>query len=72
MTEKLLDNINQPDDVKKLSRKQLAVLAQEIRDYLVEICSMHGGHLGSNLGVVELTLAMHYVFDSRKTNFYSM
>lgn len=69
MTERLLDNINQPDDVKKLSRKQLATLAQEIRDYLVEICSMHGGHLGSNLGVVELTLAMHYVFDSPQDKF---
>lgn len=59
----LLDNINAPSDVKTLDLPQLEQLAEEIRDFLVENVSLCGGHLGPSLGVVELTLALHYVFD---------
>ena len=60
----LLQSVNSPADVKRLSADELPVLAQEIRDFLVEKVSQTGGHLGPNLGVVELTLALHRVFDS--------
>ena len=59
-----LKNINSPTDLKKLKREDLPSLAEEIRQRLLEVISKTGGHLGSNLGIVELTLAMHYVFDS--------
>ena len=59
-----LESINSPADLKKLKREDLASLAEEIRQRLLEVISKTGGHLGSNLGIVELTLAMHYVFDS--------
>ena len=59
-----LRNINSPADLKKLKRENLPGLAEEIRQRLLEVISKTGGHLGSNLGIVELTLAMHYVFDS--------
>lgn len=61
---KILPNINGPEDLKKLSIKQLAELAQEIRLTILETVARNGGHLASNLGAVELTLALHYVFDS--------
>jgi 1-deoxy-D-xylulose-5-phosphate synthase len=64
-----LDLINSPADVKLLTTEQLQILAQEIRDELVQVLSKTGGHLGPNLGVVELTLAMHRVFDSPKDPF---
>ena len=60
----LLAQINDPDDLRKLSPDQLAPLAAEIRDFLVERVARTGGHLGPNLGVVELTMALHRVFDS--------
>jgi len=60
----LLQSVNSPTDVKRLSPAELPVLAQEIRDFLVEKVSQTGGHLGPNLGVVELTIALHRVFDS--------
>lgn len=60
----ILERIYSPRDVKKLSREELTQLAQEIRDFLVESISKTGGHLASNLGVVELTLAIHKVFSS--------
>jgi 1-deoxy-D-xylulose-5-phosphate synthase len=60
----LLECINGPKDVKKLSQEQLAILASEIRDVLVETVTRTSGHLGPNLGVVELTIALHRVFDS--------
>lgn len=59
----LLEQINSPDDLKKLSVVQLEKLADEIRSFMIETVSRTGGHLGSSLGVVELTLALHYVFD---------
>ena len=59
-----LPNIKGPDDVKALSAEALSALVREIRAFLVEHVTKNGGHLASNLGVVELTVAMHRVFDS--------
>ena len=61
---RVLETVGGPADLKKLSDQQLTDLAAEIRDFLVETVSRTGGHLGPNLGVVELTLALHRVFDS--------
>lgn len=66
---KYLDLISCPEDLKKLTLPELRVLADEIRDFLVEAVTKNGGHLASNLGIVELTLAMHRVFDSPKDHF---
>lgn len=63
---KYLSSIKSPDDVKKLDEKELNELAAEIRQKLIQTVSKNGGHLASNLGVVELTLAIHKVFDSPK------
>ena len=60
----LLANINSPQDLKKLERHQLPALAAELRTFLVESVAKTGGHLASNLGVVELTIALHYVFNT--------
>ena len=60
----LLDTINSPDDLRKLSRPQLKPLADELRAYLLDTVSKTGGHLSSNLGTVELTVALHYVFNT--------
>src|SRR3954471_13231208 len=60
----ILETISSPTDLKRLSMDELTVLAAEIRQFIVDAVSTHGGHLGSNLGVVELTLALHRVFDS--------
>ena len=65
----LLDNINSPADVKRLSLRQLETLAAEIREELITVLSKTGGHLGPNLGVVELTIALHRVFDTPKDKF---
>jgi 1-deoxy-D-xylulose-5-phosphate synthase len=62
----LLERINGPEDLRELSQDQLAILAAEIRDVLVETVTRTSGHLGPNLGVVELTIALHRVFDSPK------
>lgn len=62
----ILEKINGPADVKKLTEKQAAVLCQELRQFLVEQVSRTGGHLASNLGVVELTVAIHRVYDTGK------
>ena len=62
----VLDRIRGPRDLRRLTRPELDVLAGEIRDFLVEKVARTGGHLGPNLGVVELTLALHRVFDSPK------
>jgi 1-deoxy-D-xylulose-5-phosphate synthase len=60
----ILETIGSPSDLKKLTFNQMGKLAEEIRVYLLEIISQTGGHLSPNLGVVELTIALHYVFDS--------
>ena len=62
----LLDRVEGPEDVKKLNPKELNQLAQEIRELIIQVVSKTGGHLSPNLGVVELTLALHRVFDFRK------
>ena len=64
MKYKYLPNIGSPDDLRKLSLEQLKVLTEEIRDYIIQVVSETGGHLAPSLGVVELTVALHYVFDS--------
>lgn len=64
MSYRFLDGINSPSDLKKLSKSDIPMLASEIREFLVENVEKKGGHLASNLGVVELTLAIHTVFDS--------
>lgn len=61
--DKLLSRINSPADLKKLSLKQLTQLAKEVRNLIIKVVSTGGGHLASNLGVVELTIALHYAFD---------
>jgi len=60
----ILENIIKPDDIKKLSINDLKILATEIRSKIINILSINGGHLASNLGIVELTLALHFVFNS--------
>ena len=65
----ILDTIHSPADIKNLSIPELESLAQEIRERLILTLSKTGGHLGPNLGVVELTLAMHYVFDTPTDKF---
>ena len=60
----ILDTINSPQDLKALSADKLEELAAEIRQRLIDKVSVTGGHLGPNLGVVELTIALHRVFDS--------
>ena len=62
----ILEQIKGPADIKKLSVEQLKTLADEIRQFILSSVSKTGGHLASNLGVVEVTLALHYVFDFAK------
>ncbi|UPT72229.1 MAG: 1-deoxy-D-xylulose-5-phosphate synthase [Flavobacterium sp. JAD_PAG50586_2] len=64
MSKKLLDHINNPTDLRKLDVSQLPQLAKELRDFIIDIVSVKEGHLGASLGVVELTIALHYVFDT--------
>jgi len=59
-----LKNINFPSDIKKLSTSELQKLADEVREELISVVSETGGHLGAGLGVVELTVALHYIFDT--------
>jgi 1-deoxy-D-xylulose-5-phosphate synthase len=60
----ILDSINQPGDLKNLTLQQLEQLAAEIRNTIIEVVSANGGHLASSLGAVELTIAIHRVFES--------
>lgn len=60
----ILDNVNSPKDLKRLSRQQLKALAQEIREKILEVVSKNGGHLGGPLGAVELTLAVHCIYNA--------
>jgi len=59
----LLQTINSPDDLKQLSLAQLIELAAEIRPFITDVISRTGGHLASNLGAVELTIALYYIFN---------
>ena len=65
----MLPGIRSPSDVKALKEQDLPQLAQEVRDELINVLSQTGGHLGPNLGVVELTIALHRVFDTPKDKF---
>src|SRR6202048_4247200 len=67
--QRLLDGIGSPTDIKALSEQDLPQLAQEVRDELIRVLSQTGGHLGPNLGVVELTIALHRVFDTPRDRF---
>src|SRR6476619_1187500 len=60
----LLAQINSPADLKKLSKEQLVQLSSELRQFIIDLVSVKGGHFGASLGVVELTVALHYVFDT--------
>ena len=64
MAEKLLDKINYPFDLRKLKKSQLEQVSNELRNELIDVVSETGGHLGAGLGVVELTVALHYVFNT--------
>ena len=61
---KYLNNINFPSDIKKLSVDKLQELSKEVREEMISAVSETGGHLGAGLGVVELTVALHYIFDT--------
>ena len=61
---KLLSGINSPDDLKKLNPDELVQLAEELREFILDMVSVHPGHLGASLGVIELTIALHYVFNT--------
>jgi len=61
---KYLDGVNFPSDIKKLNQSELKALTNELREELIDVVSITGGHLGAGLGVVELTVALHYVFDT--------
>lgn len=60
----LLSAINSPDDLKKLSREQLHQVCDELRQYIIDVVSVHGGHFAASLGVVELTVALHYIYNT--------
>jgi 1-deoxy-D-xylulose-5-phosphate synthase len=64
MSNNLLSSINSPNDLRQLDVNQLPQLAQELRDFIIDVVSVKEGHLGASLGVVELTIALHYVFDT--------
>ncbi len=60
----LLQTINSPDDLKKLPREKLHQVCDELRQYIIDVVSVHGGHFGASLGVVELTTALHYIYNT--------
>jgi 1-deoxy-D-xylulose-5-phosphate synthase len=60
----LLSKINSPEDLKKISREDLYKVSDELRQYIIDVVSVHGGHFGASLGVVELSTALHYVYDT--------
>src|SRR6201994_3457397 len=60
----LLKNINYPSDLKQLSEDQLHQVCEELRQYIIDTVSVHGGHFGASLGVVELTVALHYILNT--------
>jgi 1-deoxy-D-xylulose-5-phosphate synthase len=60
----LLSQISSPADMKRLTREQLFQLSEELRQYIIDVVSIHGGHFGASLGVVELTVALHYIYNT--------
>lgn len=60
----LLSTINSPDDLKKIKREELHKVCGELRQYIIDVVSVHGGHFGASLGVVELSVALHYIFNT--------
>src|SRR5688572_8466684 len=60
----LLQTINSPEDLKKVPKEQLHQVCDELRQYIIDVVSVHGGHFGASLGVVELTVALHYILDT--------
>ena len=64
ISEKLLDSVNSPKDIRNFSTEQLRQLADEIRSFILDVVSVHPGHLGASLGVVELTVVLHHVFNT--------
>ena len=60
----LLQTIDSPEDLKKLNREQLQQLSDELRQYIIDVVSLHGGHFAASLGVVEFTVALHHVFNT--------
>lgn len=64
MSDQLLKHIDNPKDLRKLSKEELPILAKELRDFIIDIVATKEGHLGASLGVTELTIALHYVFDT--------
>jgi 1-deoxy-D-xylulose-5-phosphate synthase len=64
MENSLLKNINNPQDLKKIAANDLSIVAKELRNYIIDIIATKEGHLGASLGVIELTIALHYVFDT--------
>src|SRR5687768_17993937 len=60
----LLQTINLPEDLKKLSREKLHQVCDELRQYIIDVVSVHGGHFGASLGVVELSVALHYIYNT--------
>src|SRR5205085_10845370 len=60
----LLQQINSPADLKKLSKARMQQVTDELRQYIIDVVSVHGGHFAASLGVVELSVALHYVFDT--------
>ena len=62
--QRILDSIDSPKDLRQVERNDLPRLAEEIREEIISTCSQVGGHVAPSLGVVELTLALHYVFDT--------
>jgi 1-deoxy-D-xylulose-5-phosphate synthase len=60
----LLSKINSPEDLKKISREDLHKVCDELRQYIIDVVSVHGGHFGASLGVVELSVALHYIYNT--------
>src|SRR4051812_1826958 len=60
----LLQTIDSPDDLKKISREQLHQVCDELRQYIIDVVSVHGGHFAASLGVVELSVALHYIYNT--------
>ena len=60
----LLSQVNSPEDLKKITKEELHLLCNELRQYIVDVVSVHGGHFGASLGVVELTVALHYIYNT--------